>query len=74
MLMWGIYSIAIIETDDEAVVENIHKNDPAIKAQVGFRSEYYSMYDLHLPAQFYLDTNSPVIFLVLTWQVVNTIL
>jgi uncharacterized protein YciI len=37
----GVYGIAIIETDDESIVEDICRNDPAIKAQIGFRSEHY---------------------------------
>ena len=41
----GVYGIAIIETDDESVVENICRNDPAIKAQIGFRSEHHPIPD-----------------------------
>jgi uncharacterized protein YciI len=41
----GVYGIAIIETDDESVVENIFRNDPAIKAQIGFRSEHHPISD-----------------------------
>jgi uncharacterized protein YciI len=37
----GMYGIAIIETNDETVVQDIGKNDPAIKAEVGFRFETY---------------------------------
>jgi uncharacterized protein YciI len=39
----GAYGIAILETNDETAVRDISKNDPAIKADVGFRSEHYSM-------------------------------
>jgi uncharacterized protein YciI len=41
----GAYGIAIIETDDESAVENICRNDPAIRAQIGFRSEHYPIPD-----------------------------
>ena len=41
----GVYGIAIIETDDESAVENICRNDPAIKALIGFRSEHHPMPD-----------------------------
>ncbi len=41
----GVYGIAIIETEDKAIAENIGKNDPALKAQIGFRSEYYPMHE-----------------------------
>lgn len=41
----GVYGIAVIDTDDETIVENIGRDDPAIKAQVGFRSEHYPMHD-----------------------------
>ena len=41
----GMYGIAIIETNDGTVVQDIGKNDPAIKAEVGFRFESYSMPD-----------------------------
>ena len=41
----GVYGIAIIETDYESVVENICSNDPAVKAQIGFRSEHHLIPD-----------------------------
>jgi uncharacterized protein YciI len=41
----GVYGIAIVEANDETVVQDIGKNHPAIKANVGFRSEHYSMPD-----------------------------
>jgi uncharacterized protein YciI len=41
----GAYGIAIIETDDDSAVENICRNDPAIKAQIGFRSERHPIPD-----------------------------
>ena len=41
----GVYGIAIIETDDESIVEEICRNDPAIKAQIGFRSEHHPIPD-----------------------------
>jgi uncharacterized protein len=41
----GVYGIAIIETDDESAVENVCRNDPAIKAQIGFRSEHHPIPD-----------------------------
>jgi uncharacterized protein len=39
----GGYGIAIIETKDENVVNDLGTNDPAIKPNVGFRFEIYSM-------------------------------
>ena len=41
----GAYGIAIVEAKDEIVILEIGKNDPAIKAEVGFKSEHYSMPD-----------------------------
>jgi uncharacterized protein YciI len=39
----GVYGLAIVETEDEAIVRDISINDPAIKHDVGFRSEIYLM-------------------------------
>ena len=39
----GVYGLAIIETEDETAVEEIKVNDPAIKCDVGFRSEIHPM-------------------------------
>ena len=41
----GAYGIAIVEAKDEIVILEIGKNDPAIKAEVGFKLEHYSMPD-----------------------------
>ena len=41
----GAYGIAIVEAKDEIVISEIGTNDPAIKAEVGFKSEHYSMPD-----------------------------
>ena len=41
----GAYGIAIVEAKDEIDILEIGKNDPAIKAEVGFKSEHYSMPD-----------------------------
>jgi uncharacterized protein YciI len=39
----GIYGLAIIETEEEAIAQDIRVNDPAIKHDVGFRSEIHLM-------------------------------
>ena len=39
----GTYGLAILEVEDETVVNNISANDPAIKADSGFRYEVHSM-------------------------------
>jgi uncharacterized protein len=39
----GIYALAIVEADDEAVVYGFGINDPAIKADLGFRFEVFPM-------------------------------
>jgi uncharacterized protein len=39
----GVYGIAIIETEDETIAHNISINDPAIKHNVGFKSEIHLM-------------------------------
>lgn len=39
----GVYGLAIVETEDEAIVRDININDPAIKHDVGFKSEIYPM-------------------------------
>jgi len=36
----GTYGLAILEVEDETVVNNISANDPAIKADSGFRYEF----------------------------------
>jgi hypothetical protein len=41
----GAFGIAIVEAKDEIVILEIGKNDPAIKAEVGSKSEHYSMPD-----------------------------
>ena len=37
------YGLAIVEADDEAVVNGFGINDPAIKADLGFRFEVFPM-------------------------------
>jgi uncharacterized protein YciI len=44
----GVYGIAIIEVKDENAAYDIRKNDPAIKANVGFKYEIYPMHCLVL--------------------------
>jgi uncharacterized protein len=39
----GVYGIAIIETEDGTSVHDIRINDPAIKHNVGFKSEIHLM-------------------------------
>jgi len=39
----GIYGLAIVEADDEAVVNGFGINDPVIKAVLGFRFEVFPM-------------------------------
>ena len=39
----GIYALAIVEADDEAVVYGFGINDPAMKADLGFRFEVFPM-------------------------------
>jgi uncharacterized protein YciI len=39
----GVYGIAIIETDDETIAHGIRINDPAVKHNVGFKSEIHLM-------------------------------
>jgi hypothetical protein len=39
----GIYGLAIIETEEEAIAQDIRVNDPAIKYDSGFRSEIHLM-------------------------------
>ena len=39
----GIYGLAIVEADDEAVVTNFGINDPAIKANLGFKFEVFPL-------------------------------
>jgi hypothetical protein len=41
----GAYGIAIVEAKEEIVILEIGKNYPAIKAEVGLKSEHYSMPD-----------------------------
>ena len=41
----GTYGLAIVEASDETAVRTIGKNDPTIKADVGFKFEIYSMPD-----------------------------
>jgi hypothetical protein len=38
------YGLAIVEAEDEAAVHNFGTNDPAVKANVGFKFEVY-----HIP-------------------------
>jgi uncharacterized protein len=40
----GAYGLAIVEAEDEAAVHNFGTNDPAVKANVGFKFEVY-----HIP-------------------------
>ncbi len=44
----GVYGIAILEVEDENVALDIRKNDPAIKANLGFKYEIYPMRGLGL--------------------------
>lgn len=39
----GLYGLAVVEVQDEAAVQDIRKNDPAFKADAGFKIEIYSM-------------------------------
>ena len=39
----GVYGLAIIETEDETIAQDIRVNDPAIKCDIGFRSEIHLM-------------------------------
>jgi uncharacterized protein len=41
----GVYGLAIVEAQEETLVENIGYNDPAIKASMGFRFEIYPFID-----------------------------
>ena len=41
----GTYGIAVLEVEDQAVAEDIAKNDPAIISQAGFSFEVHSMFD-----------------------------
>ena len=50
----GIYALAIVEADDEAVVYGFGINDPAIKADLGFRFEVFPMLQLILREKNYL--------------------
>jgi uncharacterized protein len=38
-----VYGLAIIETEDETIAHDIRINDPAIKRNVGFKSEIHLM-------------------------------
>lgn len=39
----GAWGLAVVETNDEAEANRLGVNDPAIKADVGFRFEVYPM-------------------------------
>jgi uncharacterized protein YciI len=39
----GIYGLAIIETEEESIAQDIRVNDPAIKHNAGFKSEIHLM-------------------------------
>jgi uncharacterized protein len=39
----GVYGLAIMQTEDETIAHNIRVSDPAIKRDVGFRSEIHLM-------------------------------
>lgn len=41
----GTYGIAIIEAEDEALAQDVAKNDRAIRSKVGFSFEVHSMMD-----------------------------
>ena len=41
----GVYGLAIVEVQEETLVNNIAINDPAIKASVGFKFEIYPIVD-----------------------------
>jgi uncharacterized protein len=41
----GVYGLAIVEAQEETLVENIGYNDPAIKASAGFKFEIYPFID-----------------------------
>jgi hypothetical protein len=39
----GVYGLAIIETEDETIAHHSRINDPAVKHDVGFKSEIHLM-------------------------------
>lgn len=39
----GAYGVAVLEVENKAEAENTVKNDPAIKAKIGFRAEIHDM-------------------------------
>ena len=39
----GVYGLAIIETEDESIAQDIRINDPAVKHNVGFKSQILLM-------------------------------
>jgi uncharacterized protein len=41
----GVYGLAIVEAQEETLVENIGYNDPAIKASASFKFEIYPFID-----------------------------
>ena len=41
----GIYGMAIVEVHEDALVNNIANNDPAIKSSAGFKFEIYPVVD-----------------------------
>ena len=46
----GSYGIAVIQLEDDADVNSLCRNDPTIKADIGFKFEVYTMPQAVLPA------------------------
>lgn len=44
----GVYGLAIMETEDETIAQEIRVNDPVIKRDAGFRSEIHLMPEVFL--------------------------
>jgi uncharacterized protein YciI len=50
----GVYGLAIVEANNEAVASGFGKNDPAIKANLGFKFEIF-----HMPQVITREKNNP---------------